>query len=287
MKYIILGHENPDVDSVISGYLLEKVMKLKGYDCSFLIPDRVIAQETVDICKRYKIDVNQFRGELDDKNASYILVDHNVREVPGKIVGIIDHHPREDKPDVAYYKNEKASSTACMIALDSLDCLNKKDIELACLATFIDTVSFHSSKTRKSDVSWVNEMCTKYEFDYDQMYREGLCLTNLSSTEDVMFNGIKKYDFDGFKIHCSYIQVDSIGKNEGVIDEILENLNQYFATNEIDMYVFIVYDMSEFYTRVFKITNEKVDVDEYFLYASRGNTIIPDIVKKHNAGKAL
>ena len=31
MKYIILGHENPDVDSIVSGYLLEKIMSIHIY----------------------------------------------------------------------------------------------------------------------------------------------------------------------------------------------------------------------------------------------------------------
>ena len=41
-KYIILGHENPDVDSIISGYLLEKLMLSKGFKAEFIIPDKKI-----------------------------------------------------------------------------------------------------------------------------------------------------------------------------------------------------------------------------------------------------
>ena len=47
-NYIILGHENPDVDSIVSGYLLEKIMIKLGYNASFLIPDRAIEKETID-----------------------------------------------------------------------------------------------------------------------------------------------------------------------------------------------------------------------------------------------
>ena len=47
------------------------------------------------------------------------------------------------------------------------------------------------------------------------------------------------------------------------------------------MYVYIVCDMSSFYTKVYRIDKDDVDTDEYYLYASRGNTIIPDIVKKY------
>ena len=47
----------------------------------------------------------------------------------------------------------------------------------------------------------------------------------------------------------------------------------------VDLFVFIVYDMTNFYTKVYKI-GEEIEFTEYFLYASRGNTIIPDILKQ-------
>lgn len=36
--YIIIGHDNPDVDSILSGILLEKIFKKKGLSASFIIP---------------------------------------------------------------------------------------------------------------------------------------------------------------------------------------------------------------------------------------------------------
>ena len=216
-----------------------------------------------------------------DKDAKYILVDHNERDVPGEIVAVLDHHPTpKDKTDIEYYRNEKVSATACMIAKECEEDLNKHDIELACLATFIDTVSFHSTKTVKKDISWVNEMTTKYDLDYDEMYRDGLCLTELTNVEEIAFNGLKKVDYDGFSIHSSYVQIVDLEKNKKIIEEILEKLKTYRKKENVDLFVFIVYDMTNFYTKVYKI-NEDIDYDEYFLYASRGNTIIPDIVKKY------
>ena len=44
MEYIILGHVNVDVDSIVSGYLLEKIMTKKGYKASFVIPDEEVAK---------------------------------------------------------------------------------------------------------------------------------------------------------------------------------------------------------------------------------------------------
>ena len=43
--YIILGHQNPDVDSIVSGYLLEQYLNRCGYVSKFMIPDSVIEEE--------------------------------------------------------------------------------------------------------------------------------------------------------------------------------------------------------------------------------------------------
>lgn len=281
MKYVILGHENPDVDSLISGYILEKVMKKKGYDVSFCIPDIAVASDTEKICNKYNLYVGKYYVDELPSDVKYILVDHNERKVPGEIVAVLDHHPTpNDKSDIGYYRNEKVSATACMIAKDCEDMLDKHDIEMACVATFIDTVSFHSTKTVKKDISWVNEMTTKYDLDYDEMYRDGLCLTELTDVEEIAFNGLKKAEYKGVSIHSSYVQIVDLEKNKKIIEDIIETLKKYRKKENVDLFVFIVYDMTNFYTKVYKI-NDEIEIDEYFLYASRGNTIIPDIVKKY------
>ena len=51
-KIIILGHENPDEDSVISGFLLQNLLNRRklGVSFQFVIPDLIIEQEVIDIC---------------------------------------------------------------------------------------------------------------------------------------------------------------------------------------------------------------------------------------------
>ena len=98
----------------------------------------------------------KFQGSLPDlKNQKYILVDHHERDVVGDVVAVLDHHPTSKDIVLPYYRNERFSSTACMIVEDNENSFTKEEIELAVLATMIDTVSFHSSKTVDRDISWV------------------------------------------------------------------------------------------------------------------------------------
>ena len=73
MKYVILGHENPDVDSLVSGYLLEKIMKKMGYDVSFCVPDKELSLESEKICTKYKLNPRKYMVDNLEEDAKYIL----------------------------------------------------------------------------------------------------------------------------------------------------------------------------------------------------------------------
>ena len=59
------------------------------------------------------------------------------------------YYYNQKEHNIEHYYNTNVSSTACFIAKKAEEFLDKKDLELAVLATMIDTVSFHSTKGRK------------------------------------------------------------------------------------------------------------------------------------------
>ena len=276
-KIIILGHENPDVDSIVSGYLLEKILSKKGYDAKFVIPDKFISNDTMNICIKYGLNPSKFMVDFNLKsNYKYILVDHHERDVGGEIICIIDHHPTSKVFNMKHYYNKMISSTACFIACENEELLDKFDIKLGCLATLIDTVSFHSTKGRDIDRKWVISMCDKYNLNYNELYREGLYLTNLDKAS---LNGLKRYCFNGKIIESSYIQIDSpISHNDEII-KMIDILKNRVDSEKLDAFVFIVYDMDKFETTRYLITKDDIKEKNYDVYASRGNTIIPEIEK--------
>lgn len=60
-KYVILGHKNPDFDNIISGYILEKIMKRQGYDVEFIIPDEEIEEENINLSNYVGIEHTSFQ----------------------------------------------------------------------------------------------------------------------------------------------------------------------------------------------------------------------------------
>ena len=158
-KFIILGHENPDNDSIVSGYLLEKIMKQLGYDVEFIIPDE-ISEENIMLANYLGINPTKYQKPLpENPDDKYILVDHHERIVSGEIVAIIDHHPTEKEITCKHYQNERACSTNCIVARNFTRRLSLDDIKAACFSAMVDTAAFHSNKTTVSDYNWVQYMC--------------------------------------------------------------------------------------------------------------------------------
>ena len=214
-KIYILGHENPDVDSIISGYLLEKILIKKGYNAEFVIPDNKIENDILNICNKYGLDATKYSKNINlkEKNNIYILVDHNERKLEGKIICIIDHHPTNKYVDIKNYYNKKISSTACFITKGNEYLLNKDDIKLAIIATLVDTASFHSTKSQKEDEEWVKCLCKKYNINFEELYKDGLLLTSLDNLENVSLNNLKKHTIHNFNVESSCIRVDTINNN--------------------------------------------------------------------------
>lgn len=280
-KYIILGHENPDNDSIVSGYILEKIMKMRGYDAEFIIPDEVISEENIMLASYVGIDPTSFQKQLpEDSSIKYILVDHHERTVPGEIVAIIDHHPTDKEINTKYYQNEKACSTSCLIGKNFVRWLSLDDIKAICLSTMVDTAAFHSNKTTVNDYLWVKHMCSKFNFNYEEMLTTSMCPTDISDIKKASLNGLKKHDIQSKKIASSFLHLPSPEENKEEIKEMISYLQEYIEEEHYDMFAFIVHDITNFKSTLYKIKKDSIETKEYDEYTSRGTRIIPELTEE-------
>ena len=277
----MLGHENPDVDSIISGLLLERLLNRMQIDATFIIPDRNIDEEQLQICKRYGIDPTIFQRPLEDLASNYyLLVDHHQRQLKGEIVGIIDHHPTLEDIDVSYYQNELASSTTCLLCQGREQYFTKDELGLAIMAAYVDTAAFHSTKARLSDLTWTKEVADSRQIDLTSFYQEGLCLTPTDSISSAALHGLKTYMFRNLSFASSYVQLQDVASQQEFLDKAISYLHDYMIEEQLSLFAFVVHDMDKFHTYLYKIFSDTVERKEYSQYTSRGSTIIPEIEKE-------
>ena len=279
-KYIILGHENPDNDSIVSGYLLEKIMNQLGYDVEFIIPDE-ISEENIMLAAYLGIDPTKYQKPLpENPNNKYILVDHHERNVPGEIVAIIDHHPTEKEITCKHYQNERACSTSCIIARNATRRLSLNDIKAACFSAMVDTAAFHSNKTTVSDYNWVRYMCSKFNFNYNEMLTMSMCPTDISDLNKASLNGLKKHNIENHNVASSFLHLQNPQENIDEINQMINYLKKYIKEEGYDLFAFIVHDITNFKSTLYKIRETETEIVNYDEYTSRGTRIIPDLTEE-------
>lgn len=277
-KYIILGHENPDFDSLVSGYILEKIMKAKNYDVEFIIPDKKLDELDIKLCKKYGFNPeNKMKTLPSNKEYKYILVDHHERITPGEIEVIIDHHPTDKIINTKFYKNTKSSSTACLLVKDNEKLLTNNDLILVILSALIDTAAFHSNKTNELDVLWAKNTCKKLNISYEELVKESMYETDITDIYKSSLNGLKKHNLNNYQVHSSYIHIYEIKRLNEVLNDITNYLKEYIKKEHIDYFIFIVHDIKYFKTTTYLISKDNITATNYDSYTSRGTTIIPKL----------
>ncbi len=285
MKYIILGHVNPDVDSVLSGVLLERILnRYTNNEFKFIIPDDFIDDITKKIVNDLGIDISKYQEKNIDSDDKIILVDHyEDTRYPNNICAIYDHHPPTsgfNNPLKSAYYNTPSCSATTVIAKVFNDYLTKEDFVLVLVGALVDTVSFKSTKTNQEEVKYLTEKAKEFNIDINNYYDIGLCLNDIDDPNEVFLYGLKKYTLQDKKVESSYIQIKDVQDNKDKIKNIISLIVNYINTNNIDIFVFIVHDMDNFKTITFEISKDNIETKTYEQYTSRGSTIIPNLDKK-------
>lgn len=286
MKYIILGHENPDVDSILSGILLEKILSRKDNNniYKYVIPDKEVDEITTKIVKDLGINIDNYKNINIEEDDELILVDHHEeKRFNNKINAIYDHHPTVseiDTKDIDEYHNLKSCSTTTVISQLFDKYITKEDFILVLVGALVDTVSFRSSKTNPHEVIYLIDKCNEFNINPANYLDIGLCLNDISDLKKSYLYGLKKYIIQNKNVESSYIQIKNVKENRNNIMVLIYYIQEYIKKNNIDIFVFIVHDMDNFKTTTYEISNDDLNIIEYDSYTSRGSTIIPNLNKK-------
>ncbi len=285
-KLTILGHANPDVDSIVSGYLLERIFEvIHACDCQaeFVIPDQTLDSETVQVVEKYGIDASKYQKPL-ESDCAYLLLDHyQDTRITKEPVKIIDHHPTSQFPSI-----EQAASTALILYRMYHDqyVFSKAEVEKILLATYIDTASLHSTKVTEQDRKDVKQLLEQYQIDEKKLYEEGLLLTDLhQDLETVFLHGLKKYQYADASVWSSYVQIKE--EDHDQVSSLLEQCKKTREEQHLDCYVFLEHNMSSFKTTAYFITKDGCFEKQYDQYTSRGSTIMPMVEQIYTSPKQV
>lgn len=280
----IIGHDNIDVDSVLSGMLMSNLLDFLGVKNHFCLAEELKKGDTYDILKNL-LDIDMcslpYEDELEER--TLFLVDHYETIHKGRVIGCIDHHPtqKENRYQFKYVRNSCAAAYLIYEIMKEVEYpITQREAKMIIVAMMIDTMSFRSSKTIKEEVDQAKELAKEFNIDYDFYENECLCLTPINNLtfDEIISNGQKWYDYNGHKVGSSYLQVNGF-PDEEQINAWLCGLMKRLEDTKSEMLVFIIFETKFNMTYEYRIT--KANVQKYIRHGilSRGKDIMPKIEK--------
>ena len=281
----IIGHDNIDVDSALSGILLSKLLDFLNINNKFYILEEVKEDETYNIIKDLiEIDLKNWQGE-DKEDRNLFLVDHYKTTHEGNVIGIIDHHPtkQENKYDFTYVRNSCATAYIIYEMMEAVNFpIGKEEAKMIIVAMMVDTISFRSSKTIKEEVQRAKILAETYGLDYEYLEKQGLCLTPIDklNIQQIISNGQKWYNYSHKKIGSMYLQLYGMPKKEQ-IEEWINALKIKLNETCSDMLVLVIFETKSNKTYEYQIMSDCIKETVSIGILSRGKNIMPVIESRY------
>lgn len=270
MKTYIVGHRNPDTDSIVSAIALEALEKELG--------KAYRASRAGEINKETKFVLDKFgvkKPELIlDGEKEVILVDHNE---PGQIhenikteeiVGIFDHHKLGGLitpfPVSVRMKTVGATATIISSLFNSENIKPTKEIaSILICAILSDTLKFTSPTTTREDEKAVEELNKIAEINLDEIAQDMFeAKSDISdvSTEELVSKDYKIFDMSGKKVGIGVWETVNI---EVILDrkvDILGNMKKLREKENLSLVYFVAVDILAGNSELFIVGEEEEEI---------------------------
>lgn len=222
MVAYVLGHKNPDTDSIVSALSATNLYKGRGFDVK-AVAQGAPAPESVFVLERFNLKAPEVISSVADKDV--FLVDYSdLAQAPEdfakcNIKGIIDHHKLGDVTSVAplecWIQPVGCSNTIIKMMHDYYNVAIDKDLAGAMLCAILsDTVLFKSPTCTEADKKAAAELAKIAGIE--DMIALGMEMfkakSNLegASARDLIFRDFKDFNMSGKKVGIGQLELTSL-----------------------------------------------------------------------------
>ncbi len=302
----VVGHKNPDTDSICSAIALSGLLNSLGLKSK---PARQGEpnSETKFVLEKFEVDLPELVTEASGKRV--FLVDHseisqtldNIDKA--EIFGIVDHHKIGDitTPNPVYFIALPYGCTSTIVALlyqyFGIEVPERIAGIMLC-AILSDTVIFRSVTTTEKDREMAEKLAkiagiNDLESLGIQLFKEKSGITE-KSTREIIVSDFKDFDFSGKKVGIGQVELVSLSLIEDRKDEILRELRKmkdeegytaiYFMLTDImkeGTELLVVSDSNEVVEKAFgkKVQNSSIYLEGVM---SRKKQVVPPLEKAYS-----
>lgn len=300
---IIIGHQNPDTDAIVSTIVYCQIKAKLGFNVKSARVGQ-ISQEARFVLSYFKQNIPPLIKNVKGKRV--ILLDHgdSSQSAPGvkeaEVVEVIDHHYIGDitteKP--IFYRAEPIGSTSSIIfklCQEKKINLTKTQAGLLLAGVISDTLYLHSPTTTSEDKKILKQLAQIAKIKPKELAEkmfEVKSEINNANLRQIIEADYKKYKFGSVKFGIGVFETVKPEKIRPLQARLFNQLKQFKAEKKLPLYFFLVVDIlkqnsflyligreeEKIAQKVFKskITNRKIFLPGV---VSRKKQVLPAIAK--------
>lgn len=290
-RLVITGHDNPDVDSVISCVLMQRLLAAWHIDAKIVLTTPADRQSHR-VMTRFGFCPDEWLGETEAEDG-LILVDHHQPLHAGDVLACVDHHGTPCPPQYPYTQIETCGACAAMVLRLMQEAevpVSDEDTALAVTAMYLDTIALRSTKVLADEIIWAKVQVKRLDMDESWLLGEGLKLEDMTlPPQELARRGRKTYRFGGCTVISTYVQTDAMTPDR--LNAILDVIRGEIRREEAALWVFLVHDPIGQRTMEYDVSADgSVCVIDHGCLASRGKDVMPRVeqmirkAEEHNGG---
>lgn len=291
-KLLIMGHKNPDTDSICSSIVFAEIQrKMTGEEVEAVRLGN-INQETEYALKYFGVEP-QRQIERVEEGQPVILVDHNefTQSVDGiekaKIMGVVDHHKIANfqTSEPLFYMAQPVGCTATIIyeicLMNNIE-ISKQMAGLLLSAIISDTLLLKSPTCTVKDIEMANKLEKIAEVDKNkyglEMLKAGTKLDGY--TEEELLNiDSKKFEKDNVKYmiaQVNTVSIDDVLKRQNKIEEAMKKV---IDENSLDLCLLAITDIVNSNSEAIVI-GKRTDIIEKTYKIENNRTFMQGVVSR-------
>jgi len=298
---IIVGHKNPDTDSVAAACALAEFLKKAPKILPWFSGFKPIPSRIGPLNKETKFIFNYFQKSVpclikNVKNKNVFLVDHNEHGQAADgiekadVLGVIDHHSlggMETASPIFYYA-EPVGSASTIIAkmfLKNDISLSRKTAGILLAAILSDTLKFTSPTTIPEDKNIAKILAAISKEDIGELSQK--MFEAKSDLRGIPVQKLISQDYKEFKVKkisfgIGVLETVNPTQAEEKKKEIFSSLAQFKKKRKMDLIFFVLVDILKKNSKIFLLgEKEKLTAEKAFKKKSEGDFLfLPGIVSR-------
>lgn len=293
-KIFVLGHKNPDTDSICSAIAYAALKKELGMDAE---PIRLgeINGETDYALKTFNMEAPRLVEKVAPESEGVILVDHNERQQSADdisdahILEVIDHHriANFETSDPLYYRAEPVGCTATILnkIYKEKGVAIQKDVAGLMLSAIIsDSLLFKSPTCTEEDVQAARELAEIAGVDAEEygmaMLKAGAD-TSSKTAEQLISLDAKEFPMGDYRVVIA--QVNTVDTEEVMVRqaEFEKAINAVIEEKGLDLFLFVVTDILNSNSVCLALGKETAAVEAaYHVTLSNNKALLAGVVSR-------